>query len=453
MHLRAFSARSFFYFGNIPQASILTQRAQNDIILRNNSPRRFVLEKRFLSRGSAAYIIQAMLEYLVSLLVQTTFLARLAKEIGMSDGAVGIISAFVSLGCLFQLASLFLRKVKAKNFVVTMSVLNQLLFAFLYAVPLLPVSGKAKPFVFVVTILSAYVIYNIAHPKKVDWLMGLVDDKFRGSFTAVKEIVSLIAGIIFPVAMGNAVDRLYEAGNARGAFILCGTALTVLTVLHTCTLIISPASKTADKVPAKLNIAAVFKNKKVLLVSVLFVLWHIAAYSAMPFYAVFQVSKLGFSLTKATAIAAVGSGVRILVSPFLGKFADRKGFAPMLRLCFVLAFLAFTSVIFANKKTGTVCFILYYVFYCGAMGGINSSFTNLVFDVAPTDIRADALALTQAFSGAAGFIASVISGSLLNTLSVFGIYPEQILSVFASLFTLVCLVFLQVFFLRGKNES
>ena len=140
------------------------------------------------------------------------------------------------------------------------------------------------------------------------------------------------------------------------------------------------------------------------------------------------------------------------------KFCYRKDMIPMKKtlrriLCFVLAFFAFASVIFANKETGTVCFILYYVFFSAAMGGINSSLINLVFDVAPKEIRSDALALTQAFSGTAGFIVSVISGSLLTFISGFGVYPQQILSVFAALFTLVCLAFLQIFFLRGKNES
>lgn len=414
---------------------------------------RLCLEPRRFSRGSITYIIQAMLEYLVTLLVSTTFLARLSKEIGLSDGVTGIISAFVSLGCLFQLASLFLRRVRVKSFVIIMSVLNQLLFAFLYAVPLLPAGANIKPVIFVVTILTAYIIYNVAHPKKVDWLMGLIDDRSRGSFTAVKEIISLIAGIIFPIAMGNAVDRLYDSGNVRGAIILCGVSLLILTALHTVSLVLSPKAETVNKQYSKLNFAAVFKNRNVLLVSVLFVLWNIAHYCAVPFYAVFQVGELGFSLTKATVITSIGSGVRILVSPFLGRFADKKGFAPMLRLCFVLAFFAFASVIFANKETGTVCFILCYVFFSAAMGGINSSLINLVFDVAPKEIRSDALALTQAFSGAAGFIVSVISGSLLSLLSAFGVYPQQILSVFAALFTLVCLAFLQIFFLRGKNES
>lgn len=408
--------------------------------------------KRF-SRGSVTYIIQAMLEYLTALLVQTTFLARLSKEIGLSDGVTGIISAFVSLGCLFQLASLFLRKVRVKSFVVLMSVLNQLLFAFLYAVPLLPADARVKPIIFVVTILTAYIIYNVAHPKKVDWLMGLIDDRSRGSFTAIKEIISLFAGIIFPIAMGNAVDRLYDSGDARGAFILCGVSLLILTVLHTASLILSPKAETSGVQPTKLNFAAVFKNKNVILVSALFVLWNVAHYCAVPFYAVFQVGELGFSLTKATVIAAIGSGVRILVSPFLGKFADRKGFAPMLRLCFVLAFFSFVSVIFAGKDTGTLCFVLYYVFFSAAMGGTNSSLINLVFDIAPKEIRSDALALTQALSGAAGFIVSVISGSILTLISGFGVYPQQILSAFSALFTLICLVFLQVFFLRGKNES
>lgn len=49
------------------------------------------------------FIIQADLEYLVNLLVNGAFLATLTSHIGMSDSLTGIISAFASLGCLFQM--------------------------------------------------------------------------------------------------------------------------------------------------------------------------------------------------------------------------------------------------------------------------------------------------------------------------------------------------------------
>lgn len=67
------------------------------------------------------YIIEADLEYLISLLITGAFLATLTSELGMSDGLTGIISSFVSLGCLFQVLSIFFHKANVKRFVMLLN--------------------------------------------------------------------------------------------------------------------------------------------------------------------------------------------------------------------------------------------------------------------------------------------------------------------------------------------
>jgi NitT/TauT family transport system substrate-binding protein len=42
--------------------------------------------------------------------------------------------------------------------------------------------------------------------------MGLVDDRERGKFTAIKEMVSLLSGMIFTLVMGRIVDYFEENG-------------------------------------------------------------------------------------------------------------------------------------------------------------------------------------------------------------------------------------------------
>ena len=52
------------------------------------------------------YIIEAALEYFISLLVTGAYLARITGALGFSDSLTGILSSFVSLGCVFQLSSI-----------------------------------------------------------------------------------------------------------------------------------------------------------------------------------------------------------------------------------------------------------------------------------------------------------------------------------------------------------
>ena len=63
-----------------------------------------------LKNSRILYIIEAAIEYFISIMVAGSFLATLTKELGISDSLTGILSSVISLGCLFQLFSIFLRR-------------------------------------------------------------------------------------------------------------------------------------------------------------------------------------------------------------------------------------------------------------------------------------------------------------------------------------------------------
>ena len=179
----------------------------------------FDFDSREFKRGRTMYIFEAALEYFIAMLVSGSYLATITKALGMSDSLTGIISSFISLGCLFQLFAVFMRKSRVKPTVIVLSVINQLLFAVLYIIPLADFGSTIKNIAFTVAIFSAYIIYNFAHPKKMNWFMSLVSDKKRGSFTADKEIFSLITGMIFSYAISFVFDYFKENGQIRTAFI------------------------------------------------------------------------------------------------------------------------------------------------------------------------------------------------------------------------------------------
>ena len=92
-------------------------------------------EKRALRRSRGAYIAEAALEYFIAILVQGTFLAQVTMSLGFTDSQTGIISSLISMGCLFQLASMLLQRRRVKGFVIGMSIANQLLFLLLHQFP------------------------------------------------------------------------------------------------------------------------------------------------------------------------------------------------------------------------------------------------------------------------------------------------------------------------------
>ncbi len=405
-----------------------------------------------IKKGKIMYIFEAMLEYLISILVAGSFLATLTKELGFSDSLTGILSSVISLGCLFQLLSIALRRKRVKGIVITLSIINQLLFMILYIIPFFDLPKTAKIALFTCSVFLAYLIYNFAHPKKINWLMSLVDDSDRGNFTANKEIVSLIAGMVFSYACGAITDSFAENGNIKTAFIIMAAVMFLLMALHTLSMVLTVEKELPQGNSRSLreNIKDILKNKNILKVTAVFVIYYIGNYACIPFYGTYQINELGFSLKFVSILTIFSSVVRILVSKFWGRYADKKSFANMIEKCFLVLGISYICVIFAVPSNGKIMFILYYAFHGCAMGGINSALTNMIFDYVPYEKRSDSLAVCQAAAGTVGFITTLIVSPLISLIqssnnSIFGInvYAQQAVSVIGLIFTVIALLFVR----------
>ncbi|MBO5231464.1 MAG: MFS transporter [Clostridia bacterium] len=419
----------------------------------------FDFDSREFKRGRTMYIFEAALEFFIAMLVSGSYLATLTKALGMSDSLTGIISSFISLGCLFQLFAVFMRKSRVKPTVIVLSVINQLLFAVLYIIPLADFGATIKNIAFIVAIFSAYIIYNFAHPKKMNWFMSLVPDKKRGSFTADKEIFSLITGMIFSYSISFLFDYFKENGQIRTAFIISASVMFFIMVLHTVTMLLTvePEEEKKPTKSLKKAIKTIVKNKLIMKVAVVLIIYNIAYYCSIPFFGTYLIGELGMSLNTVSIFTIVGNVCRILISKFWGRYADKTSFARMTEKCFLLLGLAFIFHAFATPKTALITIALYYVCNGIALGGVNSALTNLVFDYSPHEIRADALAICQAAAGLTGFLTTLVA-SLFVTLiqncgnQIFGItiYAQQILSVASLIIILLAIVYLKKNFLNKK---
>lgn len=61
-------------------------------------------------RSRVAYVLYALFDYFVGILVADAFLAKLLSAMGFRDSEIGILSSFISLAFVFQLFSLLLTK-------------------------------------------------------------------------------------------------------------------------------------------------------------------------------------------------------------------------------------------------------------------------------------------------------------------------------------------------------
>ena len=417
-------------------------------------------KEALLKRGRTMYVFEALVEYLISLLMTGSFLATVTKSLDFSDSLTGIISSVIALGCTFQLLSVLLKPAKVKRFVIIMSVANQLLFTTLYLIPLTTLPGSIKTALFIVSILTAYLIYNIAHPRKMSWLMSLVEDKKRGSFTAVKEIISLIGGMAFSYGMGAVMDRFSAQNNTEGGFLIAASVVVMLMLIHTLTLVgvVEPEGISAQKNSVRQSIAAVLQNKRILRVTAVYIIYNVAHYVSVPFYGTYMIGELGLDLKTVSLVALVGSVSRIAVSRAWGRYADKCSFAVMIEKCFIFLAIGIACVVFATPANGLVMFVLYYLFHGIAMGGINSALVNMVFDYAPLAMRSDALAISQAAAGVMGFLTTVCISPLVarmqnsgNSLLGITVYAQQALSAISLMLTLAAMLYVRKVLIRKDD--
>ena len=422
------------------------------------------MEKDIYKASRFLYILEATFEYFISILVTGAYLAKVTSAIGVSDSLTGILTSFVSLGCGFQMVAIFIaNKRPVKGWVSLLHIVNQTFFALIYVVPFLHLTQAQKIVCFVILLLLGHIINNVVFSPKTNWFMSLVDDHKRGVFTASKEMVSLIGGMIFSFAMGAVIDKFEAAGNVSGAFIVCGVSVFALMLLHTATLLFSKEkpSEIQEKLPLKKSVGELFKDKNLLKIILISVLWNVVCYAATPFYGTYQIKELGFSMTFVSALSAVYAVIRSAFSKPLGRFADKYSFAKMLNICFLIKLVAFIVNAFTVPSNGKVFFTVYYVLHAVAMAGINSAAINLIYDYADKEKRVGALALKSTLAGFAGFFTTLAVSPLVSYIQENGdtflglhVYAQQVVSVIAAVLLVGLLIYLNTVVRKiKKNEE
>ncbi len=423
------------------------------------------LPESTLSRNRGCYIIEAALEYFISILITDSFLALLLTRSGVSDAGAGIITELASFAFSAQLVSVFFKKTQGlKRFVTILHIINQLMFVMLYMIPIFPVSGAVKTALFVVMFLSGQIIANIVSPYKLPWLMSYVPDNKRGRFTANKEIVSLAGGMTFSYIMGSISDHYQHIGKGDVGFLICGVTIFVLAVLHTISLLLVKEEKHESAQIPHIRFAdafrGVFKNKTLLKLMLLEIMWHFASKLSIAFYGVYKTGDLGFSMRYIAILSILSSLSRIAFSRLFGTLGDKRSWAWLLKLCFAIAAFSFFINIFTTPSNGKFMFAAYSCIHAISMAGINGGLMNVIFDYVSPEERPSALGVITAVAGMSGFAASLVGSVILSYVqaagnSLFGIpvYGQQVLSAITFVLCVILVIYVSSVIGKIKKQS
>ena len=427
-------------------------------------------------RSQAFYIAEAAVEYFISLCVTTTFLTIILEEMKVPTAYQGIISSIASLACVFQLFAVFgvKRSYPCKRWVCILNLTNQLLFALLYLVPFTPFKQEIKLVLFIAMLLIAYCCQHYLTPSRTQWHMESVDDNKRGLFTANKEIISLLGGMIFSYIAAEVVDYFrtpvsdptLQAKNMQICFVIFAITITVLSLIHLFLMLGIAEYKPQKQAPKKSFkevIGTVFGNRSLRFVILFDILFSITIVPSH-FASVYALSPkaLGFSPVFVTVINAIFlSSFRALLSRPLGRFADKHSWPSLMKICMISSSIGY--MIFAFCSPGTLSYILYPIyalFYGFSCAGTNSARVNLCLDYVSHEDRRYILGVKNAISGISDFAITLLVSLLVqyiesNGNQIFGmnIYAQQLLFFFNSILLCSLALFMIPILKRNKLKG
>ena len=403
-------------------------------------------------RSRFAYSAQCAFEYLTSLLFADAFLAKLLTNIGMSDSLIGIISSFIYFSFLFQLLSIWLidRMKNVKRTVILFDTFSQLIFVCMYCVPFLDFDKNIKATIAIVAIIAAYFLKYMVSSILFNWANSYVNPSKRGRFSAVKEIISLLCGMIFTLVVGYVVDGFEGAGNIKGGFLAIILILLVLNALNFISLM-TIKNKEIEKNETKASLKEVLKNtvgnKNFRNVIILLSMWNIACCFTVSFMGTFKTNDLLLSVGLVQIINAIANGMRMAFSVPLGKYSDKKSYAKGIELAMYIAVGAFAINMCTTANTWWFV-IIYTILYNISIAGTNQNKFNITYSYVKSEYIAQAMAIQNCISGVLGFGASIVGSYILgyvqqNNNTVFGIhmYGQQLLSAISLLIVIFAIIY------------
>ena len=401
------------------------------------------------------YIIEALLEYYISILVTGTYLAKLTTTIGISDSTTALLSSIATFSGMFQLVSIYLaQRTPLKRWLIPMSVLTQLLFASVYLIPLIG-GGFDPSWLFFFIILIANALKTIASPIKYTWFTSLVEERRRGAYASVLTMVSIIGSMIFTVAISAIIDYYDRTGNINGAFSCLAIIIIFTAVLHTATLIISKENRNAQKVkpvsPFR-SIGELMHNKRYVRLLILYVMISFSSCFVTPFLSTYLLNELAFSLTFISVIDVVIGICQVFFLYFAGRYSMRHSYITLRHVSIIFQTVSMLAVVFMKGGLAVPMYIFYRLTAAATGATASVSASTMLFSVAAPEHRTAAISLNTIIIGTLSFFMTLLATPLVNYvqkngMSVFGIeiYAQQLLALISVFLAIPVFIYYHVF--------
>lgn len=287
--------------------------------------------------------IRAVFETVCS--VQGFVFVSFALSLGISKEALGLVTFWASLTCLFQLFGLVLmnRVARRKTLVLRLLVAEPLVLCVLIPlVPHLPAAARFPAVCAAVFIASS--VLQLTRPTTDEWLASVIPGSIRGRYLGRRIQIVSVTAIVSMVVVGHISERIPRTDTRSFALLLAAGAVFGLVAVAALARADMPAVSATDSFRLA-DVRGLWRARPFLHCLLAVFLYNVPFWIGIPYYQVFYLRVLHM---REGAIAWMLGGyflLKILLSPALGRVYNRIGARAMFLLVtplYLYFFLSFT---------------------------------------------------------------------------------------------------------------
>lgn len=356
----------------------------------NLRPRKELTEAE-IQRGLNLVIGDGLTSEAMTVFTGGAFLVALALILGASNFQIGLLAALPTLTHLFQLASIWLvRKYNNRKAIAVIC-------SFCARVPLLLIGSLLLLFSFSVTIevlifllFFYYLFGSIAGPSWNSWMKDLVPEKSLGSYFSRRSRLNQMLNVALSILTALVLDFIKNHHPDDQLYAYAGM-FTLAGIVGISGAIILSRAPEPEGIPLKDNILKLIRKplqdhnfRRLLIFNSA---WVFAINIGTPFFTVFLLKKMGFSLSYVIVLGIISQLSSILTIRLWGTYADRYSNKTIIAICaplYIGCFISWCFVgLYVHQYLNIILLILIYIFMGISTAGINLSLTNIGLKLAP----------------------------------------------------------------------
>ncbi|MEN8207798.1 MAG: MFS transporter [Candidatus Fermentibacteria bacterium] len=379
----------------------------------------------------------------------SVFITKLAVMLGASPVHFGILSAIGQFAQALQPLGVAItkRKTQRKPIILFLTSVGRAMAPLLGIIPLIFAARTALPLV-----LSVYLLYSallaVGANMWMGWIADMVPRKMRGRFFAQRNQILMIAGVLASFVFGTAVDLFSgdrgwlagQIGHTLGIhhdpsflpWIFLGIFSTAGVIGLAGMLILRRQPEKPKMIESESYwsiLITPFRDKNFRHLAAFGIWWMLAVGIGAPFWQPFMIQRLHMSVIQILLYGTIATaGAQIAIRPW-GRFIDRHGNKPAMRLALLLGTLNPLFWIFLSPDS--YWFVYIEAFLTGIMWSCVGIVTaNMVLAIAPDKYRQMYSGVFNALSCTAMVFTMIASGVFMpDGFTLLGryMYPEQVL--------------------------